>query len=187
MRRITLLIASMALMVLLVATAALAVEKQCREGQRCEGTDENDRLEGTNANDNIFGFGGADVILGFGGDDNLFGGGGDDFIAGGDGDDDISGGRGDDELRGQAGNDAIRTGDGTDVVRAGQGNDFIDAFDPAPGTNRDDDPDTILCGAGFDRVYADPNDDVVTEGTQACEQVIFGPPPDNFFALNQES
>jgi RTX calcium-binding nonapeptide repeat (4 copies) len=103
---------------------------------------------------------------------DFFGGTGDDTI------EDRNGG--DDNLRGESGNDTLRGGPGRDLVQGGSGNDVLDpdacfgcaltvpiavAADQALGGDDDDtllirdgSADTFNCGAGFDRVEADPQD-----------------------------
>ncbi|HEX2085614.1 MAG TPA: calcium-binding protein [Solirubrobacteraceae bacterium] len=103
----------------------------------------------------------------------LIGNGGDDELRAGDGADRVDGGAGDDELDGGFGDDTIVGGPGRDRISADlaggdcgplwckypYGNDVVEA--------RDGETDSIACGAGEDRVLADPGDAVAPD----CEQV----------------
>ncbi len=110
MRKVTMMVALVALMVALFATAALAVNKQCTN-LRCEGTNNRDTLYergGNGTPDNIFGLRGPDrlVATAFTNDeDNLYGNTGDDRLLADDGDalDTLDGGRGNDYCSGDAG------------------------------------------------------------------------------------
>jgi Ca2+-binding RTX toxin-like protein len=92
----------------------------------------------------------------------LAGGGFDDVIRGMGGNDTIPGGAGDDRLDGGDGNDVITGGSGADRLFGGPGSDTIYAADG--------ERDTVDCGAGRDRVVADPFDKVVN-----CEVVASRP------------
>ena len=154
MRSITLLLASMALMVCVAASVALAVTKNCNEDDPCFGTNGPDTLIGSDGNDHIFGLGGPDTIRGR------------------EGEDEISGGGGGDELRGGADNDTIFAGFGDDTVFGSSGNDGIDVS----GDQELGFQDKVFCGPGLDVVILDENDDVVTDdnSNQDCE-VLIGP------------
>lgn len=102
------------------------------------------RIVGTAKGEYLAGGGHDDVIYGLGGNDTLPGGAGDDRIYGGPGNDVITGGAGADRLFGGPGSDTIYAADGE--------RDFID------------------CGAGRDRVVADPFDQTVN-----CEVVVSKP------------
>jgi Ca2+-binding RTX toxin-like protein len=111
MRRVTLVLAAMALMVSLFAAVAYAAT--------IEGTRQSDIITETNRNDTIFGRGGADDIHAdaFGPQQES------------DADRDVA--------NGNAGNDEINVddGDGRDTANGGNGNDdtcVIDAIDPPP-------------------------------------------------------
>jgi hypothetical protein len=103
------------------------------------------RIVGTAKGEYLAGGGHDDVILGLGGNDTLLGGAGDDRIDGGAGRDVITGGAGADRLLGGAGSDTIDAADG--------------------------ERDVVDCGAGRDRVIADPVDRVTS-----CE-VVAAPAP----------
>lgn len=74
----------------------------------------------------------------------------------------FTGGPGDDTLTGGAGPDRLDAGRGRDLVDGGDGDDDLV-------TNGDGEIDTVRCGAGTDRVFADPGD-VIADGP-ACESV----------------
>jgi hypothetical protein len=115
------------------------------------GTPQADVLNGRGGNDELRGRAGNDVLRGNGGADDIYAGGGKDRVFGGNGADDIYGGGGADRLNG---------GNGPDDIYGGGGNDWIYAVD----TSEDD----INCGAGYDRVIANPGDDVAAN----CEEII---------------
>jgi Tol biopolymer transport system component len=99
-------------------------------------------------------------IVGSARGDYLPGSGGNDVIEGRGGNDTILGGAGNDRLLGGAGNDVIDGGPGTDHIMGGPGSDTIRAADGLK--------DTIDCGPGRDRVYADRVDKLV-----GCEAVSY--------------
>lgn len=101
------------------------------------------RLVGTAKANYLPGGGGDDVLLGLGGPDTLMGGAGDDRLDGGTGNDYLDGGKGRDRLAGGGGSDTIVAADGA--------------------------IDQISCGAGNDRVLADPTDVISPD----CEVVSF--------------
>jgi Ca2+-binding RTX toxin-like protein len=84
-----------------------------------------------------------------------------DYLAGGGYDDVINGLAGNDTLLGGAGYDHIVGGRGNDVISGGSGADVIDG---GPGSDTikvaDGERDVVNCGAGRDRVVADPFDKV---------------------------
>ena len=181
MRRLVFSLAAMALALVVASGVALAVNKV--------GTNGPDTLRGTNGDDNLLGKGGNDRLLSLAGDDNLLGGegkdvvvggtkpgagflgrdayasGGDKNLLGGPGNDWVNGGSGSDNVLGNAGNDVVVDGPdrefSTDNVSAGKGNDVVGSRnDPAY-------KDTVVCGPCFDRVLADPKDEVADD----CERV----------------
>jgi Ca2+-binding RTX toxin-like protein len=172
MRRITILLASLGLAVLLASGVALATDM--------DGTDGPDKLRGTNRADTLVGRGGNDVLSGRAGRDHLVGGRGKDWL--------FSGnknffGTGDKKLVGGPGNDGIHAGQGTDYVEAGDGNDLMidgslsesshDNFAAGAGNDLiivNHSPafeDRVVCGSGFDVVGADKKDVVAPN----CEKV----------------
>jgi Ca2+-binding RTX toxin-like protein len=153
-RRITLLLISMALMVGVASSVALAVTKDCQANTDCFGTNQADTLTGSSGEDHIFGLGGSDLIRGLGSGDELSGGSGGDEVSGGAGGDDIFGAGGADELRGGDATDDIFAGNGDDTVIGGAGADSLRV-------NGDQDAgfqDEVFCSGPEDIVEADPND-----------------------------
>jgi Ca2+-binding RTX toxin-like protein len=193
MRRVVLVLALVATMLVAVSGIALAVNKIGTNGpDTLKGTNEADNLLGKGGNDVLFGLGGRDNLLGadgkdwilggdeqgpFGGDKNLVGGAGNDGVLGGDGSDNPLGGSGNDYIDGGFGSDEISGGDGsdylldgegeggaTDLLTGGDGNDVLDVINgPAK-------RDIVTCGNGFDRVLADTEDLVAPD----CEKVAVG-------------
>jgi len=177
MRRTMVMVATMALTLLVASGVALAVNKI--------GTNGPDTLRGTNGADNLLGKGGNDKLYALRGRDNLLGGpgkdlvlggtarrplGGDKNLAGGPGNDVVFGGRGSDNVLGETGNDFVQDVDAlsdfsTDKLSTGEGNDVVGVFnDPAF-------KDIVVCGGGFDRVFADKKDLVASD----CERVADTP------------
>ena len=174
MRRVSTLLATMAVMVLVAAGVAIAVNKV--------GTDGPDTLRGTNGDDNLVGLGGQDNIFSLDGTDNLAGGLGKDNVLARDerrpgrGDKNLDGGPGNDAVFGGKGSDKIVGGEGNDwlvedglrefskdTLSGGSGNDVIDVWHkPAAVT------DVVACGSGFDRVIADRATLVAPD----CEKVV---------------
>ena len=181
MRRVALMLATMALALLLVSGVAWALNEV--------GTNGPDTLRGTNSDDNLSGGGGNDTLLSLRGNDNLLGGagkdvvvggrvpgagfggtdasasGGDKNLAGGSGNDWVNGGFGSDSVSGNEGNDVVVDGPdrefSTDKVWAGAGNDVVGS------RNKPAYKDLVRCGPGFDRVLADRKDAVGAD----CERV----------------
>ena len=154
MRRLTLLLATMGMALLVITGVAIADNITCFANRACTGTNGPDTIHGTSHGDWIQARQGSDQLYGHEGFDTLDG---DDFEASDtstDGNDHIGAGRSSDELYGYGGNDKLlgRSGGdfifaeessenrGVDVVRGHQGNDFILA--------RDGIKDTIACGTG---------------------------------------
>jgi hypothetical protein len=71
MRRIVLLMASMALTLLLASGVALAFNTIRCDGGKCSGTPRDDKMLGTSGRDVMYGFKGNDRLLGEGGRDDL--------------------------------------------------------------------------------------------------------------------
>lgn len=175
MRRIALILATTAVLVVAAGGVALAVSRV--------GTDGPDVLRGTDGKDNLLGLGGQDDLFGRGGNDNLLGGPGKDNVLGGDerrsrgGDKNLSGGPDNDAVFGGQGSDNIVGEDGNDLLvdgnlgessrdkaAGGDGGDVIDVV------NRPAVKDVVVCGKGFDRVLADRKDAVASD----CERMFVG-------------
>ena len=163
------------------------------------GSGGDDGLDAGQGDDNLAGGSGQDSLAGGTGDDNLDGGSGSDSLGGGEGidtvdytlrfgsvdDEDFDASRtnvtldgvADDGFAGEndnaatdvenvatgAGNDLVRGGAAVNGIITGAGNDIIDT--------RDQVPDNVVCGAGFDAVRADGLDQVDVEGEDRCERV----------------
>ena len=110
MRKLLLMAALVAMLTMLVASAAFAVIKIGGPGD--------DTIYGTLRHDTLVGRGGDDRIFAFAGTDDVFGGRGDDRISAGRGEDFIRGFTGDDILivGGDKDSDEIRCGAGYDIV-----------------------------------------------------------------------
>ena len=128
-------------------------------GDRVSGGPGDDALDGGGGRDVLSGGSGSDVALGGAGADHLAGGRDDDRLLGGNGDDALVGGPGSDKLNGGLGRDRLVGGTGADILVGGPGRDRLSG---GPGPDRIDARDgvreTVDCGAGRDRVEADPND-----------------------------
>jgi Ca2+-binding RTX toxin-like protein len=164
--RAALLFSAVSLAVILLSSAAYALNVECPPsigGEPCIGTDGADVMRGTDGDDSIVGLGGDDVIHGLGGFDRLTGDGnaatapGNDQLLGGGGSDDLVGGAGSDRLYGEGGNDHVSAdflfSDGTDAVEGGQGDDIVYAVEGQR--------DVIDCGPGRDQVQFDAGLDSV--------------------------
>lgn len=125
MKRIVLLIASMALTLLLASGVALAIsEIRCRGGE-CNGTPNNDKMIGSLRRDIMYGFKGDDRLFGRGARDDLYGFDGRDNIYGQAGNDKVSGSNGGDSLYGGTGPDFLNGGNNADDLDGGPGNDEV--------------------------------------------------------------
>ena len=154
MRNLVLLLASIALVSIIVGGVALAAV--------INGTAGNDTLDGTIRSDSIFGYEGNDTLSGNSGSDELWGGFGSDVIRGDGGNDTLQGEGGDDSLYGGGKDDELRGADGKDLLSGGSGNDRL--YDRDGGATVQD---TIKCGTGTDTVRSDPTDRVSSD----CENV----------------
>lgn len=119
-----------------------------------------DTIDGGAGFDALFGKNGADVLSGGGNVDFIFAGGGNDVADGGAAADYVEGEGGDDTLRGGGGADELKGNGGSDTMDGEAGDDLIRA--------RDDEADSIRCGAGDDIARIDGGIDSVHE---ACEKV----------------
>ena len=133
MRRMTLLIAAMAVALSLGSAVALAA--------LVEGDNADNTLKGTNNADSIYAFAGDDVLYALMGADHLYGGYGKDRLYGNRGADRIFGGKGQDRLYGGYGDDHVV---GRDLNSSGIGQ-----------------RDVLDCGPGYDTFAADFEDRVL--------------------------
>ncbi|HVF77786.1 MAG TPA: hypothetical protein VNA28_05770 [Solirubrobacteraceae bacterium] len=99
----------------------------------------------------------------------VLGGTGADTITTGSGSDIVDGEDGNDVLSGRAGADELTGGLGADRIDAGDGDDTIDL--------RDGQGDTVICGAGADRVEADQLDEPAADCESVTRSTVV-PPPD---------
>jgi len=118
MRKGTIMVALVALLVAIFATAAYAATITCTGGT-CNGTSRSDTLKESSGDDQMYGFRGADLIDArtYGGDEDIgYGGGGDDKVKVNDGDfeDTANGGGGSDLC---VVDNVSEVGDGCDTVR----------------------------------------------------------------------
>jgi Ca2+-binding RTX toxin-like protein len=172
---------------LAAALAALTAVVGVAIAQPVKGTAGDDTLTGTDQRDRIVGYAGNDTIDALGGFDVIRAGDGNDTVQAGDGHDYVRGGKGDDTLYGGPKGDLIFAERGVDTTYGGDGNDDLWALaradverkdgEPADTLNgengddrfhvRDGEADTVNCGLGFDRVFADRKDKVAAD----CEAV----------------
>lgn len=185
MRRLTLLLAAMGMVLLLSAGLAFAATFDCPANRACIGTDDPDTLNGSN---------GVDPYMdGRQGSDELFANDGEYAYLQGDafdpanndtstdGDDLLKGGPGWDEMAGLGGADTYSGGrradyifaeessvnKGEDTIHSGRGNDWIEAVDETK--------DTIGCGPGkHDFVFFDEGIDEVNSTTCEHKNPDFG-------------
>jgi Ca2+-binding RTX toxin-like protein len=148
------------------------------------GGDGNDTLSGGPGNDKADGGRGEDTVNGDAGNDWLWGGADNDVVNGGDDNDKLGGGGGDDTLDGGSGDDVIVSAGLAKKRFRGRGCDKGRNFGCDKGRNFGKrgkrgrkswrwtvDPqgkDTITCGEGADKVYADKDDVVAAD----CETVV---------------
>lgn len=124
MRKITVLIATTGIVLILISGVALAAT--------INGTSGHDTLQGGKGTDVIHGRGGSDTINGGYGGDRLYGDTGNDTLRGGHAQDRIFGGQGRDTVDAEQGNDYVNVADGTvDSVSCGTGNDDTAVVDNA--------------------------------------------------------
>ena len=176
MRRAMLLSAAMMAALLLASGVALAVHKIGTTGpDTWRGTNKGDDLLGRGGNDELYALAGDDNVLGGEGKDAVFGGdedrpfGGEKNLVGGPANDLVCGGKGFDNLVGGEGNDFVCSGDPRAVLRkdhlcGGEGNDAL-TLGSGPASEA-----IVVCGGGFDRVFADRKDVVAPD----CEKVFIG-------------
>jgi Ca2+-binding RTX toxin-like protein len=167
-RKILMLLASMALAVLVVGSAALAADIICGSDP-CFGTDEADHIDGTDSAEVIRALDGDDTIDGLDGEDTLHGNPGNDYrFIPGEGSREIAGGNGDDTSFGGAGNDFLaefdRTGrndcgvagwrprscTGNDTQRGSEGDDLLEGADEGDFLHGSQGRDVMVGGRGND-------------------------------------
>jgi Ca2+-binding RTX toxin-like protein len=154
MKRLSIILAVMALALTMGAGVAYAANVQC-DGGVCVGTPEDDEITGSQQRDEIFGLEG---------DDDIRARGGFDVVKADGGRDELRGGEQGDTLRGGAGRDIVIGGQGIDRMFGNANDDEIDAAD----NNRDG---LIDGGPGFDVCIIDFVD---RNETVDCERVQLG-------------
>jgi Ca2+-binding RTX toxin-like protein len=183
MKRIVVVVSTMALIVLVAGGVALAANIQCVADTSCFGTSKADTMSGTDLRDRMYGKGGADTMHGRGGVDTVHGEKGSDHIYGDAGaDDSLWGGavtatdtypdNSNDYVYGGRGSDTIHGGlaqGGVDRLYGERGNDFISASQRHQEGFKPVTKEIINCGSGTsDEVYFDKGVDVFTNRTN-CE------------------
>ena len=175
MKRIFMLLATMALGVLLVSGVAYAMSVTCDgTGDQdptpgvCQGTENKDTIRGTE--------GGAEVIKALAGPDDVVSGSGRDEVYGGRGNDVVDGYWRNDTIYGGRGHDGSAEGTGftptnlegaseSDKVYGGEGDDWIDAAAHDLSTDHPGSVDRSYGEEGNDRIYAiDGNEDIINCG-----------------------
>jgi len=119
-RRLVLVLAITATVLLVAAGAVLAATLACNGG-KCTGSDRPDTMYGSPRYDAIYSLKGGDLVRGNAGDDLVNGDGGWDRLVGGMGDDMVNGSDGEDVVAGNSGNDRLNGGTGNDRVEAADG------------------------------------------------------------------
>ena len=173
MRRTIVLLTTMAMMLLVATSVAMAATISCQvpthDGFLCQGTSSDDTMTGTDATygncadpdgcwgDNIFGYGGNDTLIARGGPDQL---------NGGLGNDKLDGGGSFDRLMGNSGDDVLSGGAGKDSLYGNSGNDRINAADKEADSR-------ISCGDGYDTVRYDRYLDVPDGDCEAKTGVVY--------------
>jgi Ca2+-binding RTX toxin-like protein len=179
MRRLILVVSTMALTLLVAGGVALAATIHCPNSTQlfCYGTSLADTMYGSDLSDIMYGKGGADTMHGYGASDSIEGGNGSDHIYGDAGNDDSLWGGAYNEGTNKntdTSDDYVHGGDGADFILGGhaQGgvdrlygegqNDLINASQIETGFS----PVTkeiIDCGGGAsDEVFFDKNKDTIT-------------------------
>lgn len=161
MRRATLIILGLALLL----GSAATTQAEIRRGDAGPNT-----FAGTPERDWYWGYGGNDLLRGKAATDHLYGGRGADTLYAGRGADDVHGGRGNDRVIAGRGPDSFWGGRGADYIRAGYG---ADRLNGGPGDDTiiaiadDGVVDSVDCGSGTaDRVRLRAGDNAVN-----CETV----------------
>jgi hypothetical protein len=110
MRRTIALLTTMAMMLLMATSVAMADTVFCNFSGSCFGTDSDDHIWGGDGGNGVFAGGGNDQVVASGGTNSLQGGAGNDLIYGANGNDLLTGSDGRDRLFGGEGNDTYDGG-----------------------------------------------------------------------------
>lgn len=169
MRRTTLLLSMIGLLLLVGSGVVAAANVRC-DGGICRGTNGPDRLAGSDLRDRMYGRGGNDTLDGRWRGDLMYGQDGADTLVGGYGRDKIVGQDDNDEIRGGPDKDRLFGGDDIDTVSGGRGGDRIVVAG-------DGQTDSVDCGTGRDTAIVDQADldgATVIEYFRltSCEEVI---------------
>jgi Ca2+-binding RTX toxin-like protein len=195
-RRLILLMAAMAAVLVVVSGVAYALSVQCDgtndqdpDPGQCRGTNQNDVITGTAQRDIILALAGFDEVRGLGGRDELNGGSNADSLHGGNDNDTYNGNGGPDFLdefqdTTDAGNDVMNGGGSTDFIQGNQGNDII----------RGEEGDDSQSGAFFTSMFGDLGNDVLRggpgddgmEGEEGTDQHFGGDDNDFIDAVNDD-
>jgi Ca2+-binding RTX toxin-like protein len=177
MKRLTIVLAVVGMMLLLSAGVAFALTVDCTAIRACIGTDDDDTLNGSSGVDYMQGRQGSDELFANDGEyasmegdafdpaNNDTSTDGDDLLMGGDGWDEMAGYGGADTYSGGRRGDYIFAEEssvnmGDDILHSGRGSDWIQA--------KDETKDTIGCGPGkYDVVFFDEGIDEINSIT--CE------------------
>jgi Ca2+-binding RTX toxin-like protein len=195
-RRLILLMAAMAAVLVVVSGVAYALSVQCDgtndqdpDPGQCRGTNQNDVITGTAQRDIIFALAGFDQVSSLGGQDELNGGSNADTLAGGNDNDTYNGNGGPDFLdefqdTTDSGNDLMNGGGSTDFIAGNQGNDIL----------RGEEGDDSQSGAFFTSMFGDEGNDVLRggpgddgmEGQDGTDQHFGGADNDFIDAVSQD-
>jgi hypothetical protein len=175
-RRVVLVLAVMALVLVLASGVAWAVNKI--------GTDGPDTLQGTNRGDNLFGLGGNDVLFALRGNDNLLGGPGKDWVLGGNERIPLGGGK---NVAGGPDNDGVVGGIGSDNALGGSGNDWVlGDYGSDRAVVGGEGKDMVFGSRGADRLAGEEGGDWLVEGDldDSWKDTLSGGDGDDIFLVD---
>jgi Ca2+-binding RTX toxin-like protein len=177
MRQTTLVVVVGALLVVLTAGAAMALNQiSCNSFSQnpltpeCSGTPQEDLIEGRDARDIIYAVDGDDEVNARYGGDDVYGAGRDEIEGGGHGPEGVLHYEDLDKLYGGDGNDVLkdrRANSDHDELRGGEGNDIVNAYDC-------DVLDIVVCGFGTDDTATFDADSVAGSDSvsDSCEHKV---------------
>lgn len=133
------------------------------------------RYDGSNDNDTLYGEGGNDFIFGGVGHDRLYSGSGNDILKGGDGNDVLyvdsssgnnilNGGAGDDTLDAHNSDDVLKGGDGRDLLKGYGGDDLLQGGSGDDRLYGNGGKDQLQGDGGSDRLYGGSGNDILQGG-----------------------
>lgn len=132
-------------------------------------------IVGTPGADTLVGGPERDVLCGLGGGDAILGRDEDDLLIGGDGSDRLLGGAGVDELLAGDGSDEAFGGLGRDLVNGQNGADVLWGDASRSVNEQVGGPDTMVGGAGDDRIHGQAGNDPVLVGNRGLDRIHGGP------------